>query len=121
VAYADESRPQGRGERRNGADQWTAGAGGLAGSVADTSGVRRSQGIYSDKTGTHRGSGSSDSSWSDCEWIPCSDGVSRPTQPGVHPLSHGLSGRVGGLRGFGNAIVPQLAAAFIRAALEARC
>jgi DNA (cytosine-5)-methyltransferase 1 len=57
--------------------------------------------------------------WNCAEWIPCSDGVSRPVEPGTHPLAHGVSGRVGLLRGYGNAIVPQVAAAFIRAALEA--
>lgn len=33
--------------------------------------------------------------------------------------AHGVPGRVGLLRGYGNAIVPQVAATFIRAALEA--
>ena len=33
-----------------------------------------------------------------------------------HPLAHGVSARMGRLRGYGNAIVPQVAAAFIRAA-----
>jgi DNA (cytosine-5)-methyltransferase 1 len=35
-------------------------------------------------------------------------------------LAHGVSKRVGKLRGAGNAIVPQLAALFIRAYLNAR-
>ena len=35
------------------------------------------------------------------------------------PLAHGVSGRVGRLRGYGNAIVPQVAAEFIRAVMEA--
>lgn len=61
---------------------------------------------------------SADGGWSDCTWIPCADGVSRPAEPGTHPLAHGVPGRVGLLRGYGNAIVPQVAAAFIRAALE---
>ena len=38
--------------------------------------------------------------------------------PGLSPLAHGLPGRVGLLRGYGNAIVPKLAAEFIRAYLE---
>lgn len=57
--------------------------------------------------------------WRSCDWIPCSDGVARPVEPGTHPLSHGVPGRVGLLRGYGNAIVPQVAAQFIAAALEA--
>jgi DNA (cytosine-5)-methyltransferase 1 len=34
-------------------------------------------------------------------------------------MAHGVSGRVGRLRGYGNAIVPQVAAEFIAAADEA--
>jgi len=54
--------------------------------------------------------------WADLEWLQCSDGKARPTQPGLFPLAHGVSGRVGRLRAYGNAIVPQVAAAFVRAA-----
>jgi DNA (cytosine-5)-methyltransferase 1 len=57
--------------------------------------------------------------WRDCEWIACSDGVSRPVEPGTFPLAHGLPARVGRLRGYGNAIVPQVAAVFIEAAFAA--
>ena len=53
--------------------------------------------------------------WSDAEWLPCLDGKARPTEPGVEPLAHGVSARVGRLRAYGNAIVPQVAAAFVRA------
>ena len=37
----------------------------------------------------------------------------------THPLVVGAVGRVGKLKGYGNAIVPPLAAAFIRAAIDA--
>lgn len=67
----------------------------------------------------NRSSYSGPTDWSICSWIPCSDGVSRPAEPGTHPLAHGVPGRVGLLRGYGNAIVPQVAAAFVTAALEA--
>lgn len=59
------------------------------------------------------------SQWRDLVWLPCADGKARPTQPGLFPLAHGISGRVGRLRGYGNAIVPPLAAQFIQASLEA--
>src|SRR5678815_985324 len=59
-----------------------------------------------------------DDYWHPIDWIPCSDGVSRPVEPGTRPLVTGLPGRVGLLRGYGNAISPPIAAAFIRAALE---
>lgn len=58
--------------------------------------------------------------WSDVEWLHCSDGKARPTQPGLFPLAHGVPNRVGTLRGAGNAIVPQVAAEFIAAYLDAR-
>ena len=51
--------------------------------------------------------------WRDADWLPCRDGKARPTQPGLFPLAHGVSNRVGRLRAYGNAIVPQVAAAFI--------
>jgi len=53
--------------------------------------------------------------WAELEWILCSDGKSRPTKPGLFPLAHGVPERVGPLRAYGNAIVPQVAAAFISA------
>jgi DNA (cytosine-5)-methyltransferase 1 len=56
--------------------------------------------------------------WADCTWIPCRDGKWRPVESGTFPLAHGVSGRVGRLRGYGNAIKPQVAAAFIQAYLE---
>lgn len=57
--------------------------------------------------------------WRDPEWLLCRDELWRPVEPGTFPLAHGLPARVGRLRGYGNAIVPQVAAAFIRASEEA--
>ena len=57
--------------------------------------------------------------WPDLEWLPCRDGKWRPTQPGLFPLAHGLPARVGRLRGYGNAIVPQVAAEFVKGFFEA--
>lgn len=48
-------------------------------------------------------------------WLDCRDGKRRPTEPGLFPLAHGASGRVGRLRAYGNAIVAPLAAEFLRA------
>jgi DNA (cytosine-5)-methyltransferase 1 len=53
--------------------------------------------------------------WSAIEWLPCTDGKQRPTQPGIFPLASGLSNRVAKLRASGNSIVPQVAAEFIKA------
>jgi DNA (cytosine-5)-methyltransferase 1 len=56
------------------------------------------------------------SPWSNTLWLPCTDGKARPTQPGLFPLAHGIQRRPSKLRAYGNAIVPQVAAEFIRAA-----
>src|SRR5579859_587764 len=44
----------------------------------------------------------------------------RPVERGAFPLAHGATARVGRLRGYGNAIVPQVAAAFIAAYMDFR-
>lgn len=59
-------------------------------------------------------------SWSDYILVPCRDGKARRIKPGIEPLASGVSGRVGLLRGYGNSIVPQVAAEFITAYLECK-
>ncbi len=59
--------------------------------------------------------------WADAgrsSYVDCRDGKRRPVEPGTFPLAHGVPHRVGLLRGYGNAIVPQVAAAFIQAYCE---
>ena len=76
--------------------------------------------------------------WGEYEVIRCLDGKQRRFEPKAFPLAHGLPGRMavrrtiddkeqahwynrnGALRGIGNAIVPQVAAAFIRSYMECR-
>jgi DNA (cytosine-5)-methyltransferase 1 len=58
--------------------------------------------------------------WDDAVWLPCPDGKCRPVppNPSLQPLADGIPNRVGILRGAGNAIVPQVAAEFIREFLD---
>jgi DNA (cytosine-5)-methyltransferase 1 len=53
--------------------------------------------------------------WTTGTFIPCTDGTARRIEPSIFPLAHGIPNRVGTLRGAGNAIVPQVAAVFVRA------
>jgi DNA (cytosine-5)-methyltransferase 1 len=58
--------------------------------------------------------------WRNTDWIWCTDEKYRPVEPGTFPLANGISHRVGRLRGYGNAIVPQVAATFVKAYEAAR-
>ena len=84
--------------------------------------------------------GPTSSVWSDVDWLPCLDHKTRPIESGLSPLVDVLprgvvpsgdpsdpryanatsEGRVMRLRGYGNAIVPEVAAVFIRSYIEAR-
>ncbi len=57
--------------------------------------------------------------WKSVDWVECGDGKARPIEPGTFPLVDGATARVGRLRAYGNAIVPQVAATFIQAAIGA--
>jgi len=70
------------------------------------------------RDGADRRPSPTDSFWRDADWLFCRDGKCRPVEPGTFPLAHGLPARVGRLRGYGNAIVPQVAAAFIEAIVD---
>jgi DNA (cytosine-5)-methyltransferase 1 len=65
-----------------------------------------------------RGSIAGRCGWDDSIWTPCRDGKARRIKSGLEPLAHGIPGRVVRLRGYGNAIVPALAAEFIQAVME---
>ena len=55
--------------------------------------------------------------WNNKDWVWCKDECWRPFEPGAFPLVDGFPGRMEQLRAYGNAIVPQLAAKFIQAAI----
>ena len=56
--------------------------------------------------------------WHNSVWLPCRDGKARRVESGLAPLAHGVPARVVRLRGYGNAIVPPLAAEFVMAYME---
>jgi DNA (cytosine-5)-methyltransferase 1 len=56
--------------------------------------------------------------WRASDWLFCRDGKWRPVEPGTFPLAYGAPARVGRLRGYGNAIVAQVAQAFIETLME---
>jgi DNA (cytosine-5)-methyltransferase 1 len=87
--------------------------------LADAAGERRSRERHQPAHG-FAGPGRSEvrGPWDDVEWLACTDGKFRPTKPGIFPLAHGAPARVGRLRAYGNAIVPQVAATFIRAFMD---
>ena len=57
--------------------------------------------------------------WGQADTVECADGKTRRLEPGAFPLAHGIPRRMDKIRGYGNAIVPQVAAEFIQAASEA--
>jgi DNA (cytosine-5)-methyltransferase 1 len=82
--------------------------------------------------------GSQANPWRHPDWLPCRDGKARPAQSGIFPLVNGVpadlvcgsnpgipanetaEARTMRLRGYGNAIVPQLAAQFIAAVMRGK-
>lgn len=54
----------------------------------------------------------------DLHWLICPDGKTRPVKRGISLLAHGIQHRTPILHAFGNAIVPQVAAEFIKAVSE---
>lgn len=108
-----------------------AGRGETCGGMADAEGIGLGQGRAHDARrakgtgtqGTGRGPadvGGGGEPWRELEWLACRDGKRRPTQPGLFPLAHGVPARVGRLRAYGNAIVPQVAAEFIKDVIRCR-
>ena len=75
-------------------------------------------GVLRDEAQSGRSGYSLGASWARFEVVECRDGKARRFEPGSFPLADGLPGRVGLLRGYGNAIVPQTAAEFIMACDE---
>lgn len=58
--------------------------------------------------------------WSGAEWLACADGRYRRVEPGIPLLAARVPHRVAKLRAIGNAIVPALAAEFVKAVMACR-
>ncbi len=89
-----------------------------AGGVGDAN-LPRLQGWTREQCSDQRAAGSTgldgQTPWTEPDWIWCQDHKWRPVEPGLCPLANGIPSRVGRLRAYGNAIVPQVAATFIEA------
>jgi DNA (cytosine-5)-methyltransferase 1 len=85
------------------------------GDVADTDEPgSQGRGFYSERRDQQ-------SAWAGgVEWAIGADGKARRVKPGIRLLAHGVPARVGRLRAYGNAIVPQVAAEVIQAFMECR-
>ena len=99
------------GEARDEARLLMPGTSGATGGMGDAD-IARPQG-RSERSDEHA---DQRAAWSASDVIHCTDGKSRRVESGTFPLAHGIPARMGRLRGYGNAIVPQVAAEFIRAA-----
>lgn len=125
LGHADAARPQGHGNAGECASECAARAASGADGMANTESERERP--RANQSGENRRSGvvvaraaSRGNSWDDSRLIHCRDGKWRriPLEPSIQPLvDRPTSGRVGKLRAAGNAIVPQVAAEFVRATL----
>lgn len=91
--------------------------------VADADDTRPQGGEWIGPAGTQRasiGHNSQRAFWDGAEWIVGPDGKARRFEPSIRLLAHGVPARVGKLRAYGNAIVPQVAAEIIKAFMDLR-
>jgi DNA (cytosine-5)-methyltransferase 1 len=89
--------------------------------LANTNGIRSLDGINREEgQGPEAITKHCSSGWPDFTLVACRDGKTRriPTEPAFFPLAHGIPARVVRLRGYGNAIVPQVAAEFAKACCD---
>jgi DNA (cytosine-5)-methyltransferase 1 len=122
-AHQEQPRPS-ENERGRGSNVFSGcGVDCIESNVADTKRLRQSrQGQLSqplhtaahNQGQTNRSNNAGAGLWERGAWVDCPDGKQRLIEPSIPLLAHGVPARVAQLRGFGNAIVPQVAAEFIR-------
>ena len=120
VADPTEPGEGGRGVQRpregaSEAGQWPSDQPERGGHAGGFSGMGDTEGEQVGGARQPRGRSNAPGFWGAFDVVPCADGKARRIEPGTSPLAHGVPGRVGKLRGYGNAIVPQVAAEFINA------
>ena len=121
LAHADGRNAGAEGEQRRRQQRQQPEDGGTGGGLGDATspglqGKRRLEGTRGEGHIGQSGPSSCDGFWDTAESIPCGDSKARRIEPGTFPLAHGVPGRVGRLRAYGNAVVPQIAVRFIEAA-----
>ena len=104
--HGDDTRLEGHGRGYQTSKGWV-GSDGSAAETGEPSGME-----------DRRRAGPTNGQWRDADWIFCRDGKWRPVEPGTFPLVDGATSRVGRLRAYGNAIVPQVAAEVIGAWMD---
>ena len=104
--HGDDTRLEGHGRGYQTSKGWV-GSDGSAAETGEPSGME-----------DRRRARPTNGQWRDADWIFCRDGKWRPVEPGTFPLVDGATSRVGRLRAYGNAIVPQVAAEVIGAWME---
>lgn len=67
---------------------------------------------------SQRPSNASQNNWSEFRFVECEQGKIRRTESRTLPLVDGFPGRVELIKGYGNAIVPQVAADFVKSFME---
>lgn len=126
LGHADAAGPQRRGidagERADQLAPWgTSQSSGMGNSIVCRPDRRHESMAGKIKSDSADGQTLRSSAWGDRQAIQCLDGKQRriPLEPAFFPLVDGVSrNRVGVLRGAGNAIVPQVAAEFIKVVME---
>lgn len=123
LADADVSGLEGRLALRERGDEWAVGADGVADTLSDAERVNDDRAGHgagdvrrerSESSGLRRRK----SFWHDSTLCQGADGKARRVKPGIRLLAHGIPARVGKLRAYGNAIVPQVAAEIIGAYMD---